>query len=62
MDDKWSGIALRGIMHTSEPDFKMRQGTVPAENLYEKGKKYPADMNSFNPFITPSDKHTEDQE
>ena len=49
-------------MYSPEPDFKICQGTVPANKLYDKSKAHPGDMNSFDPLIMPSDKCTGDKE
>jgi hypothetical protein len=49
-------------MHSPQPDLKMREGTVPSEQLYYNREDYPADMDSFNPFMTPAYECAKDEE
>ena len=62
MNYKWAGVTLRRIMHSPQPYFKMCEGTVPAEELYDERKDYRADMDPFNPPVFSSYKRTENEE
>ncbi len=48
-------------MHLSQPYFKMCEGTIPAEKLYDECKYDTADMDSSNPSILSSDEGAKDE-
>lgn len=49
-------------MHPPEPNFKMRERTVPAEELNDERKYYSSYVGSLYPFMLPAYEGPEDKE